>query len=60
MAKKTTNSTPSKRAPVASLSEFDAAYLSPGARGMKSEGDGQFGAGLVSHVLRDFRRSLRS
>ena len=61
MAKRSPQSSKSsKRSPVESLDQFDAAYLPPEARGERSTGgDEQIGLGLVSHVLRDFRRNLR-
>jgi len=62
MAKRSPQSSkPSKRPPVESIDQFDAAYLPPEARGEKStDSEEQIGLGLVSHVLRDFRRNLRS
>jgi hypothetical protein len=62
MAKKGPRSAHSSvRPPVESIEQFDAAYLPPEARGNRSPAqEEQIGIGLVSHVLRDFRRNLRS
>jgi hypothetical protein len=62
MSKKSNGSTnTAERPPIATLDQFDATYLTPDAKAGKADGlDGELGIGLVSHVLRDFRRNLRS
>jgi hypothetical protein len=60
MARKSTKAASAKRPPVESLDQFDAMYLPMEAPGGKQPQDDQIGLGLVSHVLRDFRRTLRA
>lgn len=50
-----------ERSAISTVGEFEARYLPPSARARKGSagGESQIGLGLVNHVLRDFRRSLR-